>query len=68
MKKQIRIFWILILLILSFPQVKAQPGFDDEVQDTPIDGGLGALVAAGIFYGMKKKANCKSNKPINKKD
>lgn len=32
----------------------AQPGFDDNVSDVPIDGGLSLLVAAGVGYGVKK--------------
>lgn len=32
----------------------AQPGFGDDVDDVPIDGGLSLLVAAGVGYGVKK--------------
>jgi hypothetical protein len=32
----------------------AQPGFDDTVNDVPVDGGLSLLVAAGVGYGAKK--------------
>ena len=32
----------------------AQPGFGDDTDDVPIDGGLSLLVAAGIGYGIKK--------------
>ena len=39
----------------------AQPGFGDDVNDVPIDGGLSVLVAAGIGYGLKK-IKTKSNR------
>jgi len=32
----------------------AQPGFGDDTDDVPIDGGLSLLVAAGVGYGAKK--------------
>ena len=45
----------LMLLVLVFPALShAQPGFDDEVNDVPVDGGLSLLVAAGVGYGAKK--------------
>ena len=45
----------LMLLVLIFPAIsQAQPGFDDEVNDVPVDGGLSLLVAAGVGYGAKK--------------
>ena len=44
-----------MLLVLIFPAIShAQPGFDDEVNDVPVDGGLSLLVAAGVGYGAKK--------------
>jgi len=33
---------------------KAQPGDPGEDPDTPIDGGVGVLIAAGLGYGLKK--------------
>lgn len=47
---------IMLLLILLVPfLLHAQPtDFEDDVIDTPIDGGLSLLVAAGIGYGAKK--------------
>lgn len=41
---------LFILPVHSF----AQPGFTDDVNDVPIDGGLSLLVAAGVGYGVKK--------------
>ena len=40
----------------------AQPGFDDDVSDVPLDGGLSLLVAAGVGYGAKKLREKKVNK------
>jgi hypothetical protein len=41
----------------------AQPGFGDDVEDVPIDGGLSLLLAAGVGYGAKKvKEKYKKNK------
>lgn len=46
---------MLMLFLLSFPSlVFAQPGFGDDVNDVPVDGGLSLLVAAGVGYGAKK--------------
>jgi len=43
--------------------VFAQAGFaSTDVTDTPIDGGLSLLVAAGIGYGAKKLYNKKKAK------
>jgi hypothetical protein len=41
----------------------AQPGFGDDVDDVPVDGGLSLLVAAGVGYGVKKlkKRNSKND-------
>lgn len=44
-----------ILLFFLLPAlVHAQPGFGDDVDDVPIDGGLSLLVATGVGYGVKK--------------
>jgi hypothetical protein len=53
----------LIYLILPFiffllpALLHAQPGFTDDTNDVPIDGGLSLLVAAGVGYGAKKMSN-----------
>jgi len=53
---------LLILIILGLPSiVLAQPGFDDDVNDVPLDGGLSLLIAAGVGYSVKK-VNQKSHK------
>jgi hypothetical protein len=48
---------------LTLPLISlAQPGGDDDVVDVPIDGGLSALVVAGIGYGAKKLHSMKGQK------
>jgi hypothetical protein len=42
------------LLLFCTPSLFAQPGFDDDVEDAPIDGGIALLVVSGIGYGIKK--------------
>jgi hypothetical protein len=55
MKKYIlRLSLALTLTIITSVAVYAQPGFDDDVEDTPIDGGVSLLVGAGIAYGVKR--------------
>ncbi len=56
---------ILSLLFLPPILTHAQPGFGDDVNDVPVDGGLSLLVAAGVGYGATKlKMNQK--KKMNK--
>mgnify|MGYP000395053928 CR=1 FL=1 len=38
------------------------PGFDDDVDDVPIDGGVSLLVAAGVGYGAKKWKDARKKK------
>jgi len=45
---------LLFVLFLLPVLTHAQPGFGDDVDDVPIDGGLSLLVAAGVGYGLKK--------------
>jgi hypothetical protein len=47
-------FVAIIALFLLPTILHAQPGFGDDVDDVPIDGGLSLLVAAGVGYGVKK--------------
>lgn len=59
------------ILVISFT-LNAQPSFDENTTDTtsttsttdmvPIDGGITALLAAGIGYGVKKVIDLKKNK------
>ena len=43
----------------------AQPGFGDDVTDTPIDGGISLLVIAGASYGAKKLKKMKDKAGID---
>ena len=58
MKLKISTIYIAVLLLVIFLPclLHAQaPGIgNDDVDDTPIDGGLSLLVAAGVGYGAKK--------------
>ena len=49
----VQIFMLLALFCLP-SLLHAQPGFGDDVDDVPVDGGLSLLVAAGVGYGIKK--------------
>ncbi|OYU96370.1 MAG: hypothetical protein CFE21_08205 [Bacteroidetes bacterium B1(2017)] len=57
MKKYIQVLSILAILFLLAPNLQAQPGFDDEPIDTPIDGGIVVLAAAGLVVGIQKIRN-----------
>lgn len=49
------IYIILPCILFLLPALlHAQPGFTDDTNDVPIDGGLSLLVAAGVGYGAKK--------------
>jgi len=54
---KIKLLWLLpaafALLCFVLPLVTLAQGPDDP-DDTPIDGGLGLLLAAGVGYGVKK--------------
>jgi hypothetical protein len=50
---------ILVCLFLVPSLLHAQPGFGDDVDDVPIDGGLSLLLAAGLGYGVKKMRKAK---------
>ena len=59
MKKYILTIILGIALLFTANTLSAQPGFDDDVQDTPIDGGVSLVLAAGIAYGLSRKAGRK---------
>ena len=62
MKKISTIQILALLAILFLPTLlHAQPGFGDDVNDVPIDGGLSLLVAAGVGYGAKKLKEKRNN-------
>lgn len=54
MKYLLIIFITLILLLAFFSLTMAQPGLPGGPDQTPIDGGLGILAAAGGAYAIKK--------------
>lgn len=55
MKNRYIIQLLALVVVFMLPSLlHAQPGFVDDVSDTPIDGGLTLLVAAGVGYGVKK--------------
>jgi hypothetical protein len=47
-----------LLLCFALPLVTLAQGPDDP-EDTPIDGGLSLLLAAGVGYGVKKYKDVK---------
>jgi hypothetical protein len=64
MKLNIKTITILCFIAaLIIPSLThAQPMFDDDVNDVPVDGGLSLLVAAGVGYGAKKLKDRRSKK------
>jgi len=61
MKHVIKVFCIAVCLCAPVA-LFAQPGFGDDVTDTPIDGGISLLVIAGAGYGAKKIKEAKKRK------
>jgi hypothetical protein len=59
MKKYIVTMILGIALLFTANKLSAQPGFDDDVEDTPIDGGVSLVLAAGLAYGLVRKAGKK---------
>lgn len=55
MKVSIKSLVILSLFLLLGVAVYAQPGGGGPTTPTPIDGGVGLLIAAGAAYGYYKK-------------
>jgi hypothetical protein len=59
MKKYIVSIILGTALLFTANTLFAQPGFDDDVEDTPIDGGVSLVLAAGLAYGLARKAGKK---------
>ena len=59
MKKYIVTMILGIALLFTANNLSAQPGFDDDVEDTPIDGGVSLVLAAGLAYGLSRKVGKK---------
>jgi hypothetical protein len=54
---------IMLLAVICLPALlHAEPGFPDDVDEVPIDGGLSLLVAAGVGYGVRKIKKTRANK------
>ena len=64
MKKYYRLAAICSILIILFtvlPNLTAKAQFEGGDPDSPIDGGVSLLIAAGIGYGIKKNKERKNN-------
>jgi hypothetical protein len=59
MKKYIVTMILGIALLFTAKNLSAQPGFDDDVEDTPIDAGVSLVLAAGLAYGLARKVEKK---------
>ncbi|MCK6611889.1 MAG: hypothetical protein L6Q78_12725 [Bacteroidia bacterium] len=59
MKKYILSIALFAAMLVTANKLAAQPGFDDDVEDTPIDAGVTLVVGAAAIYGYKayKKKN-----------
>lgn len=47
---------LVVFLMFNFLPIYAQPGFDDDVNDTPIDGGISLVILGGAAIGLAKKS------------
>ena len=54
MKKYILSMMLGAALLFTANKLSAQPGFDDDVQDTPLDGGIALVLVAGAALGARK--------------
>jgi hypothetical protein len=64
MKKYFPVLIVLAIVFLPLLSI-AQPGFGDDVDDVPVDGGLSLLIASGIGYGVNKLKNKKNQRTTN---
>ncbi|MBC3758357.1 hypothetical protein H7U19_08080 [Hyunsoonleella sp. SJ7] len=44
----------IALALIATTNLMAQPGFNDNVKDVPLDGGLVALLIGAAAFGVKK--------------
>lgn len=49
------LLFVILLMLLSPVISNAQPGFEEDTRDVPVDGGLSILIAAGGAYVLRKK-------------
>jgi hypothetical protein len=54
MKKYIVTMILGIALLFTANRLSAQPGFDDDVDDVPVDAGISLLLTAAMSYGVTK--------------
>lgn len=66
MKRRDVYITLLMLLCIAIPMVTLAQGPPDP-EDTPIDGGLSLLLAAGAAYGVKKYRDIKKVKEEEEK-
>lgn len=57
-----KITMLTLLVIAMVGTASAQPGFEDDVDDVPVDGGISILAGAAIAYGLKRGANVLNSK------
>ena len=58
MKSLLKMILTLVILLLLSTTTAAQPEWDDDPIDTPIDGGLSLLIASGVglgFHSLNKR-------------
>ncbi len=59
MKKYLQIVLLWLMFSLSALPAIAQPDFDDEAEDVPLDNGAGMLLIAAAAFGVKKARTVK---------
>lgn len=66
----IKLLLACFTIVIPICLMAQPPGFEQDTNDVPIDGGLSLLLAAGIGYGIKRKFkqenDAKKNKPATK--
>lgn len=58
MKSLLKMIPTLVIMLLLSTTTIAQPEWDDDPIDTPIDGGLSLLIASGVglgFHSLNKR-------------
>jgi len=57
----------MIICLFTAKEIKAQPEFDDSVEDTPIDSFTSVLTIGAIILGVKNYKNFFSSDKFSKK-
>lgn len=65
MKSLLKISFVLLLLLITTHKTNAQPEWDDDPIDTPIDGSIGILIASGLSFGVYAARKARSNNSNN---